>query len=119
HGAHFDEAAPLDAGAAGRELGRLVEVAGLDQRVAADDVLRLRIRTVGDRPLLSAHDLAQTLERLPDALQFPLLLELLEPGHPLLHRLLRLLRAQALHVRLAAVQENVFAHLRPPRDYRA
>ena len=70
------------------ELDGLLQIAGLDQRVAADDVLGLGKRAVRHGLLLALDDLAGTFERMTWLLDMPLLTKLLEPGHPFLHLLL-------------------------------
>src|SRR3989441_13010506 len=63
--ADFHDASPLQDGTPQRELHRLGEVLRLDQGVAAHDILGLRVRPVGDGPLLARHELAGTLQRVP------------------------------------------------------
>ena len=59
HGPDFDRAAAVEDRAAARQLHRLIEVARLDDREAADQVLGLRVRPVGDGFCCPAHDLAR------------------------------------------------------------
>src|SRR5262249_22126574 len=90
---------------------RLVEVLGLDQAVAGDDVLGLRVGTVAQRALAVAdHCAAGGHERLADVDEVAALLELAEPGAPALHPLLHLLRRGGRH-RRPAVEINEFAHV--------
>ena len=58
----------LEDGAALGKLDGLIEVAGFDQRVAADDVLGLGKGAVGDGLLLALHQLAGTFEGLAQVL---------------------------------------------------
>src|SRR5216684_5304699 len=91
-GAHFDRAVGLEDGAAARQLGGVVEALRADEEVAADQVLRLGVRPVGDQLLLAGEHLAADLQRLA-RLEVAGLGELLDPVAPLLHLLLHLLRA--------------------------
>src|SRR5207237_9947784 len=91
NGTDFDHAAAFEDGAALRQLHGFGEIPRLDQRVSADDVLRLGVRAVGDRPLFALHELAGALERMTGVLDVALVGQLLHPGHPGLHALLHLL----------------------------
>src|SRR6185503_5163657 len=109
HGADLDEAVALEDRAALGDLRRLGDVLRLDDGVAADQVLRFRERAVCHRLLFAGDDLAGGLERLAGVLDVALLAQLLKPGHPLLHDLLRLLRGRGPLG--APVKEQVLAHL--------
>src|SRR5262245_50100295 len=109
-GAHFHRAVSLEDRTSLRELHRLSEVAGLDQRVPTHDVLGLRKGPVGHALLPALHQLSGALERLPLVLDMALLAELLQPGHPFLHRLLHPFGGS---VGLApAIEKQEFAHRR-------
>src|SRR5678815_6000471 len=73
---HFDGTAAVENRAPTRQLHGLVDVACLDERKAADKVLRLGKRTIGDGLLLAADHLARSLQRLPPVLQMAALVEL-------------------------------------------
>src|SRR5205814_4482499 len=113
HGTDFHHAAAFQDGTALRELHGFGEIFRLDQGVAADDVLRLGVRAVGDGALLALDQLARPLERMTGVLDVALVGQLLHPGHPGLHALLHLLRRShrgATRLVGAAVQVNEFAH---------
>src|SRR5262249_42746286 len=111
---NLHRAVELEDRASQGELGGVGQVLGLDQRVAAHEVL-LGVRPVGDRLLLSLHHLAAAVERLAGVLYVPLLLQLLQPRHPLLHLLLHL--GRGLGPLSATVQENELAHDAPPSGW--
>src|SRR6266496_6852698 len=77
--------------AAHGELHGLRQILRLDQGVSADDILGLRVWSVGDGPLLAFDQLARPLERVTGVLDMTLVGKLLHPGHPGLHALLHLL----------------------------
>src|ERR1044071_6621570 len=85
----FNRSTALENRAAARELHRLIDVARLDEREAADKVLRLGEGTVRHRLLLTAHHFTRPLQRLAAILQVTFLVELVHPRHPALHALLR------------------------------
>src|SRR5579871_1617436 len=100
----------------GRQLGRLVQIPGLDDGEAADDVLGLRVGPVGHRLRLPGDDLARVVEWLADVLEVALITQILEPRPPLLHRLLRPFgRTGRLPDRFrgVSVQEHEFRHGTP------
>src|SRR5215470_8676240 len=70
---HLDCAVSLKNGAALRKFHRLIEVAGSNQGVAADNVLNLSKRSVSDRFLLSIDHFASTLQRLTTVLNMSFL----------------------------------------------
>src|SRR5580765_1975844 len=107
-GTHFDHSVYLEDRTPLRQLHRLREIARLDQRVSADDVLRLEEGAVRHDLLPALHELAGTLERLALVLDMALLAELLQPAHPFLHRLLHALGGP---VRLpTAIEKQELAH---------
>src|SRR5262249_50583268 len=94
--------------AALRELYGLRQIARFDHRVATHDVLGFGKRPVGDGLLPALHQLARALERLALVLDVTLLLEILQPPHPLFHRLLHLLGRSSGFA--AAIQKYELAH---------
>ncbi len=91
-----------------RKLGRMRKVFGFDERVAADDVLRLRIGAVVDGFLLAPDHLAGLLQGMPEVLDVPLFAEILEPRDPFLQVLLHLFGGQGGVP--AAIEKREFAH---------
>src|SRR5262249_8039799 len=85
---HFNGTAAVENRTPTRQLHGLIDVACLDERKAADKILRFGERTIGDGLLLATHHLARPLQRLPAVLQMALLVEIVHPGHPTLHVLL-------------------------------
>src|SRR5262249_45997754 len=101
-------AVDLEDRAALGELHGLLEIAGLDQRIPANDVLGLGKRPIDHGHPLALHDLAVALEGLATVLQVTLPRELFHPRHPFLEHLLRPLRA---HPGLAtSVEREKLAH---------
>src|SRR5215475_3429941 len=82
---HFNAPVDLQDWTALREFHRLLQVAGLDECVTADNVLGFGKGSIRHGLLLALHQLAGALERLSLVLNVSLLAELLEPCHPLLH----------------------------------
>src|SRR5262245_5910821 len=70
---HLHRSADLEDRAAQRQLGRLGQVARLDERVAADEVLRLGERAVRDAPLPAVDHLAGPLQGMAGILEVALL----------------------------------------------
>src|SRR5262249_30638716 len=87
-GAYFHRAVRLEDRTSLRELHGLSEIAGLDQRVPTHDVLGLGEGAVRHTLLPALHQFPVALERLSLVPDMALLAELLQPGHPFLHRLL-------------------------------
>src|SRR3989442_2698659 len=83
--ADFHHAAAFQDGTTHRELHRLGEVLRLDQGVTPYDILGLRVRPVGDGPLVALDDLAATLQRVPTVPDLPIVANFLFPNHPRLH----------------------------------
>src|SRR5215813_9872906 len=69
HRTNLDRAAELNDRARGGDLRRLIQIAGLDQRIAANDVLRLSKRAIGDHLAPSTDDFPRLVERLTDILE--------------------------------------------------
>src|SRR5262249_42026246 len=83
-------------------------VVGADERIAADEILDLGKRAVGDGLLRALDDLAAALERLATIDDVPLGREFLEPRHPLLQHLLRTFRRRRPFA--AAIQKHELVH---------
>src|SRR5438445_11708513 len=66
--ADFHHAAAFQDGTTHRELHRLGEVLRLDQGVAPHDILGLRVRPVGDDPIVALVELAVLIQWMPDIL---------------------------------------------------
>src|SRR5260370_10906380 len=101
---HLDGAVVPEARAVAGKLGGLVERRGGHEQVATAQVLRLGVGAVGDHLLLAAQDLAAIRARVA-ALEVARLAQRLDPGAPLLHALLHLLRAQAQAGHVAAAED--------------
>src|SRR5215472_12984752 len=112
HWTHFYDTINIEDRTTLGEFNSLRQIAGLNERVSTDDVFRLGKRSIRHRLLLAFHQLAGTLERLPLVFDMTVLAKLLEPGHPLLHRLLGSLRGSPALP--AAIKKYKLTHGHPP-----
>src|SRR5215813_6521330 len=86
---HLHGAAELENRTACGDARGLVQVTRLDDREAAQDLFRLGVRSVGDRPSLSTdHFSGGPIQRMTDTLELPFLGQLLEPAVPFGYRAL-------------------------------
>src|SRR6516162_7483524 len=83
--AHFHRASDLKYRTAFGDLYRVREILGLDQAEAADDILGLGVRTVGDDLLVALDHRPRALEWVSELLEVAVRAELLEPRGPFLH----------------------------------
>jgi len=91
-GTHLDGAVcELEDRAAGGERRRLRQIRGLNECIAADDVLRLGKWPIRDGSRLSRHQLPAAFQRMTRILDVALFSQVFQPGHPPLHLLLGLL----------------------------
>src|SRR5271165_5196780 len=73
----FDQAVKFEDRTALRELDRVRQIAGLDDRVAADQILALCVRPVGDRLALAFDNATAGFQRLARVLEVTAVAELL------------------------------------------
>src|SRR5215469_9146860 len=92
---YFDGPVNLEDWAALGKLHGLLQITSLDQCVPTDDVFGLGEWSVRHRLLLAFHQLARSFKGLALVFHMTFLTKLLEPGHPLLHHLLRPLRGSS------------------------
>src|SRR4030095_9235365 len=105
---YFHRTVNLEDRAALGSLHRLVQVTGLDQRVAADNILGLGKRPICHCLLLAFHQLAGMFEGLAWVLDMTFVSKLLHPGHPFLHHLLHFIRGSTALA--AAIKIYKLAH---------
>jgi hypothetical protein len=95
-------------GAALRDFHGVREIVGLDQHVAADNILGFGVGTVVDALLFAPDDLSGLLQRMSGVFDAGFGVQFLKPGDPLLHIFLHLLGRRGCIS--AAKQKCKFTH---------